>query len=186
MTFTLLPKLRTIAALFLCIFSVGINSIVGAAEEQNVLIVLDLSLSMEEKFGNTTRIEAARKVFSKTLTQIPPSTGLALRSFAHKGSRRTLQACAETELVIPFGGDNRNTIVRAVHNLQPVGRKTPLAFALSRAAGDLAKLSGKNKIILVSDGIENCDGKPEQIAEQILNYGITVDTIAVGEEAALQ
>ena len=183
---TQLANLKTITVLFLGLLSIGIVNDTRATEPNNVLIVLDLSLSMEEKFGNTTRIESARTVFSKILTQIPSSTALALRAFAHKGSRRTLQACAETELVIPFGGDNRNAVIRAVNNLQPVGRKTPLAFALSRAAGDLAKLSGKNKIILVSDGIENCDGKPEQIAEQIFDSGIMVDTIAIGPEAAAQ
>ena len=157
-----------------------------AADAPIVLIVLDLSLSMDQEFGDTTRINAARQVFTETLARIPESTTLGLRVFAHKGSGAALQACGETELVIPFGRKTRDSITNAVNHRQPVGKKTPLAFALSRAGRDLAKLSGERKIILVSDGIENCNGDPEGIARQLLDIGITVDTIAIGEEAAFQ
>jgi len=157
-----------------------------SADTPIVLIVLDLSLSMDQEFGDTTRIDAARQVFTETLARIPKSTTLGLRVFAHKGSGAMLQACGETELVIPFGRNTHDSITNTVNHRKPVGKKTPLAFALSRAAGDLAELSGERKIILVSDGIENCNGDPEGIAGQLLDIGITVDTIAIGEEAAFQ
>lgn len=167
------------AAALLALFAPGVSP--GATADRHVLVLLDLSASMNEKMpGGLTRMEAARRVFAEVFAGIGPDTALGLRVFADGEARDRAAACRESTLVVPFGAANRTLISNIVNQASPRGAKTPLAFALERAREDLEGLAGARKIVLLSDGQENCEGDPEALAEAIFQQGVPIDTIGIG------
>ena len=67
----------------------------AADNADHILILFDLSHSMTRKLENMTRIEAARRVFSEVMQDIPASTVFGLRLFAHEGNSDKDMACQE-------------------------------------------------------------------------------------------
>ena len=158
----------------------------AADNPDHILILFDLSHSMTRKLQNMTQIEAARRVFSEVMQDIPASTVLGLRLFAHEGNRDKDMACQESELVVPLQSGGREQISQIVAHRDPVGQKTPLGRALSLAMDDLQGIQGSRKIILLSDGLETCDGEPEEVAQQLFDMGVPVDAIGIGDEGVVQ
>lgn len=151
-----------------------------------VLIVFDLSYSMRERLGGISRIEAARRAFKDALSDLPAGTELGLRLVAHVGNRDEQAACHETALTDAIGAGTHDRIARTVIDSRPIGRKTPLAFALEQAKADLAAVRGPKKVLLLSDGLDTCDGDPSRAAADLRGTGAQVDVIAIGTEGVKQ
>lgn len=173
---------RKIIALFLG-FSL-IPSAPAAEHPDHILILLDLSHSMTRRLERMTRIEAARQVLEEVINKIPDNVVTGLRIFAHGGSKDSSIACKETKLAVAFSKNNKDQISDLVNSQDPVGTKTPLGYALEQAKADLKGIPGNRKIILLSDGEENCDGEPEDIAQSLRDLDIAVDTIGIGDAGA--
>ncbi|NOZ11563.1 MAG: VWA domain-containing protein [Gammaproteobacteria bacterium] len=174
-------KQKTIALLL----GLSLLSPVAAVEHpDHLLILLDLSRSMALPLDKITRIKAARQVFDEVIKKVPDNVVTGLRIFAHGGSKESSIACKETKLAVAFGKNNKGQISDLVNKQDPVGTKTPLAYALEQAKADLKGIPGNRKIILLSDGEENCDGNPEDIAQSLRDMNIVVDTIGIGDAGA--
>ncbi len=158
----------------------------AADNPDHILFLFDLSHSMTRKLENMTRIEAARRVFSEVMQDIPACTVFGLQLFAHERNRDEDMACQESELVVPLQSGGRIQISQIVAERDPVGQKTPLGRALSLALDDLQGIPGSRKIILLSDGLETYDGEPEEVAQQLFDMGVPVDAIGIGDEGLVQ
>ena len=151
-------------------------------ETERILIILDLSQSMKKKMDRISRLDAARLAFDELLESIPSNTILGLRLLGHEGNRDS--ACEETILAVPFGTNNREEILGIIKNSKPVGQKTPLHFALSRALEDFAGKTGTNKIILLSDGEETCRMDPLELTGRFVEQGVPIHSIGIGNDVS--
>lgn len=142
-----------------------------------VELILDASGSMLKRLDGKRRINIAKEVLIKTVTEIiPAKTLLALRVFGDKQAN----AC-RTDLAIklmPLEPNSAKKVIKKIYakNLA----KTPIAGSLAKVATDLKAHKGKKIVILVTDGEETCDGNPEQVIEKLIEDGIDIRLNIVG------
>jgi hypothetical protein len=87
-------------------------------------------------------------------------------------------ACRDTELLVPIGPVQKDTLVEIVNKIQTKGR-TPLVLSVLEAIKDFEKIPN-GSIILVTDGIESCKGDIKSIAPAIKNSGLELKVNIVG------
>lgn len=152
--------------------------------------VLDVSGSMAtEDAGGQTRLAAAKTAVRRLLDGTPDGTAMGLRVY---GSEYAGEAkgpgCKDTELlapVAPMDSGSKASALARVQALKPVGM-TPIGRSLRAAAADLGD-TGPRRIILVSDGEDNCaPPSPCQVARELKGAGIdlVIDTVGLRVDAA--
>jgi Ca-activated chloride channel homolog len=148
---------------------------------ETVLLILDASYSMSEKLAEgESKMAIAKRVLLDTLKAIPPNVWLGLRVYGLSSNPFT--ACSASQLVVPFGQNNRAFVANAIVGLRPTG-ETPISFSLQQAIQqDLAPRPGKKTIVLVTDGMETCDADPCRVAVQLVRAGsdVRINTVALG------
>lgn len=146
----------------------------------NILIILDSSYSMEDRIGNQRKIDIAKRVIYNTVNTIPPDTRLGLRVYGHKIGFMAFNPCSQTQLLVPIQFNSGGAILGKLKNIQPTGQ-TPITYSIKTAlANDFNGLNGPKRIILVSDGMETCDGNPCDFAVEMVRRGIDLKIDVVG------
>jgi hypothetical protein len=146
-----------------------------------MLLAFDASGSMAADDGQgTPKIEAAQDAAVSLLGALPSQTQVGLRVFGGtKPSRPIGPACRDSSLVLPIGPLTRTQAESQIRSFKAKGR-TPIAYALQRAAEDLGD-SGPRTIILVSDGKDTCQPpSPCQVAREIAKGGVEMRIQAIG------
>jgi von Willebrand factor type A domain len=130
--------------------------------------------------SGTPKIKSAQDAAVALLGSLPPSTQVGLRVFGGtKPSRPIGPACRDSSLVLPIGPLTRTQAEAQIRSFKAKGR-TPIAYALERAAEDLGD-SGSRTIILVSDGKDTCQPpSPCQVAQRIARGGVEMRIQAIG------
>lgn len=159
---------------------------VADAEElrENVLLILDASGSMAGSDGSgRTKMEAARQAVTQYVLGTPASLPLGLMVYGHVGSNDASDkpaSCAGVELFAGLGELTAGAVDATLQQFQPTGW-TPVAGSLQAAAGAFAGREGQsNRVILVTDGIETCDGDPVVAAQGLHQSGVAVTVDVVG------
>lgn len=144
------------------------STALAPASVVNTELILDSSGSMAQPTSTgESRIDAAKRVLTNVIDVIPNDTGrinVGFRVFGHTGNNTEAgraESCRGTELRVPIDGVNREALQGQVDLYQPVGW-TPITLALTEAAKDFpaAAEGTRNSMILVTDGLETCDGDP--------------------------
>lgn len=147
-----------------------------ARAETNVLFIVDGSNSMWGQIDNTAKIETAKETLSKLVTDLPADANLALMAYGHTREKD----CNDVELLSALGKDTPEMISTLIHTIQPKG-KTPIANALMKSKDVFKGREGQNNhILLVSDGIESCDGDPCAVAKDLQEAGLSVSAHVIG------
>lgn len=167
----------------------------ASPQKTEILIVMDASASMEEKFENSTKLQKAKESIEEVFTGLPPEffiqNNVGLRVYGHRYSwQEEAKSCADTELVLPISKIDPKRLIKIVNDLKARGN-TPIAYSLMKGAEDFSKDKGVRRyILLVSDGAETCGGDPVAVIKELQEKGINliVNTIgfAVTEEARRQ
>jgi Ca-activated chloride channel family protein len=150
-------------------------------EKTRILFLLDGSGSMLAKWENTYRITVAKKLLSDFVDSLRTDKNLelALRIYGHQYDRR-LGRCDDTRLEAPFAIDSHDRIISVLRNLGPKGT-TPIAYALEQAANDFPTGDdARNIIIIITDGIESCDGDPCAVSLALQRKGIFLKPFIIG------
>lgn len=160
-----------------CIAAIGLSlAAAGAARAAtNIVYILDASNSMWGQIDGVAKIETARGAMSDLLANVEEGTTIALMVYGH----RSEGACDDIELVSPLGADTPKQIKAVLDGIKPKG-KTPIAGALKAAADVFPTNDANNNIILISDGIETCNGDPCAVAGDLAKAGVGVKVHAVG------
>jgi Mg-chelatase subunit ChlD len=151
---------------------------------RDLLVILDASGSMWGQLEGVAKIETARKALAGLVNDLPPQTRMGLMAYGH----RRQGDCTDIELVLPIATQNPDSFIETVAEISPNG-KTPIASSL-RAAADYVGPGAD--VLLVSDGLEVCDGDPCAAAAYLAEQGIRTRVHVVGfdlseqENAALQ
>jgi len=168
--------------LLFILFCCGTFLVNGQEQLTRILFILDASNSMNAKWGDQTRIEAAKELLAKTVDSLQgtPNLEIALRVYGHQSPiTATFQDCNDTKLEIPFGPDNYDKIKFRIKSIQAKGT-TPIARSLEAAAEDFPDRNARNVIILITDGLEACDNDPCIIAKKLKDKGVNVTPFVIG------
>lgn len=154
-------------------------------EVQNYAIVLDMSASMLEPLNGIPKYKMAQQALKNLEATLIGQSNVSFIYFAN-GTDQQNDAinCLSSRQIIRNGevitAEHVSTVVG--HLGAPEGRKTNIAHAIDLAAQELKALGG-GKIILISDGNENCDLDPVELARGLQAASIPIDTIGIGNAA---
>jgi Ca-activated chloride channel family protein len=145
-----------------------------------ILLIFDASNSMNALYKEGTRIESAKLLFYHLTDSLQhlQNTELALRIYGDK-KKFPPQDCNDTHLEVPFSKGNAAIIKEKVKAIVPKGT-TPIARSLVAAIEDFPADQALNMVILITDGIEACDGNPCDAAKELLLNGIVLKPFIIG------
>ncbi|MBL6730322.1 MAG: VWA domain-containing protein [Bacteroidia bacterium] len=146
-----------------------------------ILFVLDGSGSMYAKMGTDNRITVAKRLLTRLVDSLKyqDELELALRVYGHQ-SLKTERNCKDTRLEVPFSPYNHQIIKDKIKTIRPKGT-TLIAYSLQEAAYDFPKNPNvRNVIILITDGIEECDGDPCAVSTALQKQGVVLRPFIIG------
>ncbi|MBN1339978.1 MAG: VWA domain-containing protein [Bacteroidales bacterium] len=146
-----------------------------------ILFVFDASQSMYGRWQSDMKITIARKLLTNLLDSLVSveNIELALRVYGHQYPFPP-QVCNDTRLMVPFGKNNIPDIKQKLKDLSPKGT-TPIAFALEQAGYDFPDCGNcRNIIVLITDGIEECDGDPCAVSLSLQKKGLVLKPFIIG------
>lgn len=159
------------------------NKIVSDEEEKTtrILFVFDASQSMFGRWDYQQKIFSARNILSNWLDSLATIDHLevALRVFGDQYPVPP-QICEDSRLLVPFSKNNKRLIKKALRGIVPKGT-TPITYALEQSAGDFPDDdNSRNIIVLITDGIEECDGDPCAVSLKLQQKGIIIKPFVIG------
>jgi Ca-activated chloride channel family protein len=142
--------------------------------------LFDASQSMYARWETNTRFEIAKKLMGEMIDSLQglENLELALRVYGHQ-KRYPPQDCDDTRLEVPFGKKNGHAIKQRLSEIEPKGT-TPIAMSLEQCGKDFPKDPARNIIILITDGIEECNGDPCAVSALLQGKGIVLKPFVIG------
>ena len=170
--------------LFLLLFMFSLSNFAQKeTETTRILFIFDASKSMFGHFGGKPKIDIAQRLLSEAVDSLKnmPNVELALRVY---GNRSPItpgnQDCEDTHLEVPFGPENVSQIKTVLKTTYPKGT-TPIARSLEATINDFTPCSNcRNVVVLITDGIEACDGDPCAIARAMRKNKIFLKPFVIG------
>lgn len=149
-----------------------------------ILFIFDDSYSMYAPWNSNIKIEVAKKVMGEFLDSLKnlPNLELALRCYGHTTFFKPDRNCKDSKLEVPFADAiiNSSKIKQRIQKLEPLGT-TPIAYSLGECVNDFTpKANCRNIVILITDGIEECDGSPCQVSIELQKKGIFLRPFVIG------
>ena len=149
-----------------------------------ILFVFDGSQSMFGQWESGMKIDIAKMLLNELLDSLQhvENLELAFRAYGHQSQyiSSTQRDCKDTRLEVPFGGGGVPAIKKALAKIQPKGT-TPIAYSLEQSAKDFPPCGNcRNMIILITDGIEECDGDPCAVSMALQSKGIVLKPFIIG------
>ena len=149
-----------------------------------ILFVFDDSFSMFGRWGNGNKIDVSKKLMGEFLDSLKntPKLQLALRCYGHQTPFRPNRNCKDSKLEVPFDAAfvNCKKIKDRINSLQPTGT-TPIAYSLGESTNDFPPCDNcRNIIILITDGIEECDGDPCAVSLALQKKGVFLRPFIIG------
>ncbi len=149
--------------------------------QTRILFVLDASGSMYARMDTDTRINIAKRLLTRMVDSLKyiPNIEIGLRVYGNRHDKHE-RDCRDTRLEVPFSKYNHLDIKETIQGLKPKGT-TLIAYSLQEAAYDFPKSSGtRNIIILITDGIEECEGDPCAVSQALQKQGVIVKPFIIG------
>ena len=143
----------------------------------SVALVLDASGSMLQKIKGRQKIEIARAELDHLVREVlPESTPITLRVYGQGG-----KGSCTSDLMMPFAPLDRQRAEQIVAGVKSTnGAKTATAASLRATAQDLSAAHGAKRIILITDGEENCGGDVEKEITELRRSGFDLQLSIIG------
>ena len=148
--------------------------------DDKILFIVDFSNSMTEYLNNERKVDVMLDTLRSIISKIDSNTQLGLRVYGHKGGITAFDACKASTLMVPIASSNSVNIIDALGRLNPRGM-TPITYSLKQAVKkDFLGVRGNKRIILLTDGGENCDESPCDYVMELITVrkDIHIDVIA--------
>ena len=153
------------------------SSETNVSDKTRILIILDCSNSMWDKWQSDSKIKVTQTVLLKFLDSInhQEEIDVALRVFGHLNKKSY-----GTRLEVPFENDNNYKLQSKIKTLVPQGG-CEVVTALSSSLNDFPNtVNSRNIILIITDGIDDCEGSICEVAKQVQNSGVIVKTFVLG------
>jgi Ca-activated chloride channel family protein len=152
-------------------------------QKTRILFVLDGSQSMYARWENGSKMQIATRLLRNLVDSLSDKENieLALRAYGHQYSVTSDgRNCKDTKLEVPFSPTNHSRIKTKLNSIRPRGT-TLIAYSLEQAANDFPECSDcRNVIILITDGIEECDGDPCAVSLALQKRGVVLKPFVIG------
>ena len=160
---------------YLTIFGIIISLISGHAQSERVLFILDASGSMWQKMDDKFKKDIAADVLLEALGKVGGEVEFGLIAYGHneKGD------CDDIEVIFPISKYESDKVKSAIRNIEPKG-KTPLARSAKMAVELIKRDNLATTIILITDGLETCDGDLCRVVQDAKNDNIDFKMHVVG------
>ncbi|MCC6932044.1 MAG: VWA domain-containing protein [Deltaproteobacteria bacterium] len=149
---------------------------ISAQTTESFLLIFDASGSMNEKISGQPKLSAAKDVTFKLLERFPSTSDFGLIIYGH----RRAKDCNDIEVVReinPIKAEQLGQLSMMLMNTVAKG-ETPIAQSLLKS---IAVFKGKKgKILLVTDGREECGGDICAAARKVKESGIDLRIDVVG------
>ncbi|HIS87813.1 TPA: VWA domain-containing protein [Candidatus Avigastranaerophilus faecigallinarum] len=175
--------------LVLLIFLIIFTQLSSLANDEEILIIFDSSISMREDFYGSPKYISAVNEAKLVLDKLSPSKkiglriiGLTLDSSLLSFIKNPSELCKATQLVVPIRENNIEYIKNSMDTIMPLGT-TPLTYTLETSLKyDFTRYAKLKHIILVTDGAESCNRNPCEYVKEITSYqkDIKIDIMAIG------
>ncbi|MGD2035079.1 MAG: VWA domain-containing protein [Bacteroidales bacterium] len=150
--------------------------------DTRILFIFDASQSMMAYWESDRKIAIARNTLISIIDSLEKldNVQMALRLYGHQ-SPVPPQDCSDTKLEVPFAKGNAAKIRQELRYVTPKGT-TPIAGSLELGAKDFPEecYNCRNIIILITDGIEACDGDPCAVSLELQRQGIVLRPFVIG------
>jgi Ca-activated chloride channel family protein len=146
-----------------------------------ILFVFDASQSMSGTWESDLKINISRQILIDIVDSLQnvDNVQMALRVYGHQ-SPVPPQDCSDTKLEVPFAPNNAARIRQKLRFITPKGT-TPIARSLGLAVDDFPECDNcRNIIVLLTDGIEACDGDPCEVSKDLQTKGIVLKPFVIG------
>ena len=153
----------------------------GYTPKSRILFIFDASNSMAGQWDGAKKIDIAREILLDMVDSLEsmPNVEMALRVYGHQ-SPVPPQDCSDTKLEVPFSPSNASRIRQKLKFINPKGT-TPIAHSLELAPGDFPPCNNcRNIILLITDGVEACDGDPCEVSRRLQKKGIILRPFVIG------
>ena len=145
-----------------------------AESPKDAILILDASGSMWGQIDGVNKIVIARDVVEELVRGLPSQQRVGLIAYGHRteGDCNDIQTLAEV-------GTAHSKLIEAIRAVSPKG-KTPLTLSVQHAAEELDYTRNAATVILVSDGLENCDADPCALARLLEEKGLDFTVHVIG------
>ena len=140
-----------------------------------IIFIYDASGSMWGQINGTTKVEIAREVLSETIDGLDSDQRIGLVAYGH----RQEGDCEDVEYLVDMSNTSKETVKIQLNAIKPLGR-TPLAYSAVQVIDQLNSSSESATIILITDGIESCDGDLCAVIQKAREAGIDFRMHIVG------
>ena len=148
-----------------------------------ILFIFDASQSMLGRWQSGRKIDIARKLLYNMLDSLKTMENLeiGLRVYGHQKGYPP-QDCNDTRLEVDFGRSNDvSERIKAKLKMIRARGTTPIAISLEKGAYDFPKTdNSRNIIILITDGVEECDMDPCSVSRLLQREGIVLKPFVIG------
>ncbi|WP_442789283.1 VWA domain-containing protein [Kitasatospora sp. NBC_01302] len=155
-------------------------------EAPKVDLILDVSGSMgTADIEGRSRISVAQQSIDEVIDALPPEAEFGIRTLGatYPVSDKT-DGCKDTKVLYPVGRTDKVEAKTAVATLRPTGW-TPIGLALQGAAQDLGTGQATRRVVLITDGEDDCaPPDPCDVARQLAAQGthLVVDTLGLAHD----
>lgn len=173
----------------LILFGVAVQA--QQPEKTRLLLIVDCSHTMWDHWQSNAKIKVTQQVLLSFLDSIAHmgsspalregaegrrgNVDVALRVFGHENKMNF-----STRLEVPFGSNNFYQLQSKIKTLVPQGGCTA-ATALTDALNDFpATDDARNLILIITDGMDDCDAEICEVARQVQLSGVVVQTFVLG------
>lgn len=162
-------------ALLLCILLFPLQLFAQSAAPSPIIFIYDASGSMWGQMQGKTKMEIATEVLSTSVNKLPANQNVGLVAYGH----RQKGDCKDVETLVSLDNTSKSKITVSLQNIKPLGM-TPLAYSATHVIDGLRKSKKKATIILVTDGIESCNGNICDVVTAAKKEGIDFKLHIIG------
>ncbi len=164
-----------LAGVLLCTFSSFAQTKQTPEVPSPIIFIYDASGSMWGQMEGKTKMEIASSVLSTSINDFAENQKISLVAYGH----RKKGDCRDVEMLVPISNTSKSEVASAVKNIKPLGM-TPLAYSAEEVIGQLRTSKQKATIVLITDGIESCDGDICKVVSAAKKEGIDFKLHIVG------
>ncbi len=149
----------------------------AATNNSDILFILDGSGSMWAKIDGVSKIATAKNAMTELLDSVPANARIGLMTYGTTSKSN----CDDVKILNQIGA-SRSDIKNSIAAINPLG-KTPIEKSLLAGINNLASSQPSDtpkSLVLVSDGIETCNGDPCAVAANAARSGVDMKVHVVG------
>jgi hypothetical protein len=152
-----------------------------ATPTDKFLFILDASNSMWAQIQGRAKIDIAKNVLVDIVSELPAKASVGLAAYGHQ-SHHGKRDCTDIALLADYATIDQSKFMKIISSIQPKGQ-TPIAATLLESANWVQSNDSeqeKSTIVLITDGIESCEGDPCASAKHLAESGVDLALHVVG------